>query len=248
MLSQLVILQFLCDTQTHQPRTHLSQSRAQLPLLAQGKRKILHSISVSFLTLLFIHSYNNYPWVKEYGQAAPTDHRAWLPRIEHIWDYSEVDARFYFSTFISNTKHRSCLSPEMQSLKLPCTPLVCLFPLVLTTRSLLSCTAGHEHLSWQRQCPSGATRALKLYFNGYCFLQMGSNLFLLNSASLPIWPDTWRDCPIKFLRGRILCCILHHQEHYWLYRWCSLILSVKEESKGKNGISNSAAGPRTILE
>lgn len=104
MLSQLVILQFLCDTQTHQPRTHLSQSRAQLPLLAQGKRKILHSISVSFLTLLFIHSYNNYPWVKEYGQAAPTDHRAWLPRIEHIWDYSEVDARFYFSTFISNTK------------------------------------------------------------------------------------------------------------------------------------------------
>lgn len=107
MLSQLVILQFLCDTQTLQPRTHLPQSRAQLPgftLLAQGKRKRLHSISPSFFTLLFIHSYNNYPCVKEYGKAALTDHKAWLPRIEYICDSFEVDSCFYFSTFLSNIK------------------------------------------------------------------------------------------------------------------------------------------------
>lgn len=71
MLSQLVILQFLCDTQTHQPRTHLSQSRAQLPgftLLAQRKRRKLCSISPSFFILLLMHSYNNYPCVKNMGK------------------------------------------------------------------------------------------------------------------------------------------------------------------------------------
>lgn len=97
----------LWHTNTPAQNTPVMEQRTApwLHTVSSGKEeKKLHSTSLSFFTLLFIHSYNNYPCVKEYGKAALTDHKARLPRIEYICDYFEVNTCFYFSTFISNIK------------------------------------------------------------------------------------------------------------------------------------------------
>lgn len=66
--------------QAHQPRTRLSQSREQPPsftvLSLSEKEKNLHYMSQSFFMLLFMHSYSNYPCIKEYEKTALTDHKA----------------------------------------------------------------------------------------------------------------------------------------------------------------------------